>query len=420
MARVVFASAAFLGDVAPFVEPANRLATRGHDVEFVLPAGFHGLLRGERFSLTKYPLDFSPAGMGADAVYRGLVRHPWRNQLRLGRYWMRRGFVDDPAAAREALLDSLRDADVLVTHPTFGSATIPVAQHLGVPVVVGQLFPMMMPTDTHGPPVGPINLDLKARTLNRWAWHGFAKGSGLALYDRAMNGHRATLGQPPISGNALLAWAGAERTVVLVSRHYFGDEPADWVNSRLAGFSSWTGPSGLEVEPRVDRFLEAGPPPVLVCLGTSAAAGAGRAFAKIADDLAAGGLRPLLLVGNADNLGHVGHVPGAFEFAPVPAVAPRCRAVVVSGALGTLAAALTAGVPVVVLPQLFDQIWHGRRVEQLGVGVMVTRPSRVASAVADVLSDPAYAERARALGTKLRLEDGAAALVDAVEATIAH
>jgi len=63
-------------------------------------------------------------------------------------------------------------------------------------------------------------------------------------------------------------------------------------------------------------------------------------------------------------------------------------------------------------------MWHGRRVEELGVGKMVTRPSKVPGAVAELLHDPAYGERARALAAKLRADDGAAALVDAVEATV--
>jgi UDP:flavonoid glycosyltransferase YjiC (YdhE family) len=169
----------------------------------------------------------------------------------------------------------------------------------------------------------------------------------------------------------------------------------------------------------VQNFVGAGDRPVLVCLGTSAAAGAGDAFATIADGLQQRGLRPLLLVGEAANLVHVSHLPGAFEFAPVSSVAKRCAAAVVSGALGTLAAAVTAGLPVVVLPQLFDQVWHGRRVEQLGVGIMVTRPAKVAGAVARLLREPGYRENARALGALLRAEDGAAALVDEVETTVA-
>jgi sterol 3beta-glucosyltransferase len=155
-----------------------------------------------------------------------------------------------------------------------------------------------------------------------------------------------------------------------------------------------------------------------VCLGTSAAAGAGQAFAVMADGLQRRGFRPLLLVGSAANLAQVRDRPGAFEFAPVPAVVDRCAAAVVSGALGTLSAALTAGVPVVVFPQLFDQVWHGRRVEELGVGVMVRRPSSVPTAVADVVRDPAFGERARTLATKLDGEDAAAALVYAVESAV--
>ena len=414
MARIVFASAAYLGDVAPFIEPANRLVDCGHDVTFLAPAGFLPVLQRERFGVAMYPLDFSPAGMRADPTHERLLRHPWMNQGRLARYWMRRGFVADPASGREALLRTLRGADLLVTHPTFGSATIPAAHHLDIPVVVGQLFPMMMPTAAWTPPIPVRSRDL-GRTANRLAWRGFAWGSGLAMYDRTMNRYRASLDIEPLRGTAFKSWTAAERTVVLVSRHYFGDEPPDWGEWRLAGFSAWHGPDGQTLSDDVDAFIDAGDPPVLVCLGTSAAAGAGNAFATMARDLRERDLRALLLVGNAANLAYVHDVPGAFEFAPIPAVVDRCAAAVVSGALGTLAAALTAGVPVVVLPQLFDQLWHGRRIEELGVGVMVTRPSKVAAAVERVVSDPVYGQRAQALGEKLRAEDGAAALVDAVE-----
>jgi len=418
MARIIVASAAYLGDVAPFVEPANRLADRGHDVTFLAPPGFHGMLERERFRLATYPLDFSPAGMRADPMHQRLLRHPWVNQVRLGRYWMQRGLVADPAAGRAALLDTLKDADMLVTHPTFGSATIPAAQHLGVPVVVGQLFPMMMPTAAWAPPIPVRNHNLGS-IGNRLAWRAFARASGLAMHDRAMNRYRRSVGVDRLHGTALLSWTASARTVVLVSRHYFGDEPGDWTDWHLAGFSAWPGPAGQQVvDGRVDEFVAANDPPVLVCLGTSAAAGAGRAFATMAHGLHQRGLRALLLVGDAANLAYVRDMPGAFEFAPVPAVVRRCAAAVVSGALGTLAAALTAGVPVIVVPQLFDQVWHGRRVEELGVGTMVTRPSQVPAAVAKLLHTPAYGERTRALAAKLRAEDGAAALVDAVETTL--
>lgn len=417
MARIVLSSAAFLGDVAPFVEPANRLVALGHDVTFLTPVGFHAALAGESFDLAAYPLDFSPAGMRADPENERLMRHPWLNQVRLARYWMRRGFVADPAAAWASFLEILDGADVLVTHPTFGSGRVPAAHHLGIPVVVGQLFPMMMPTTAWTPPLPDRNRDLRVR-LNRLAWRGLAAGSGTVMYDRSINRYRRRLGLPGIRGNALLSWTEAERTVVMVSRHYFGDPPLDWTNWPLTGFSAWPGPAGQLVDHAIDDYLSEGEPPVLVCLGTSAAAGAGQAFATMAEGLRSQGLRPLVLAGNADNLAHLEHEPGAFEFAPVHRVVDRCAVAIVSGALGTLAAVLTAGLPVVVVPQLFDQIWHGRRVEALGVGVMATNPTKAPAAVAKVLRDPAYRHRAHELADKLRAEDGAAALVNAVRDTI--
>lgn len=103
-------SACYLGDLAPFIEPANRLVERGHDVTFLAPVGFHSILTGERFELATYGLDFSAAAMHRDAEHQRLVRHPFRNQVALTRYWMRKGLVDDPAAARASLLVALADA----------------------------------------------------------------------------------------------------------------------------------------------------------------------------------------------------------------------------------------------------------------------------------------------------------------------
>ncbi len=86
---------------------------------------------------------------------------------------------------------------------------------------------------------------------------------------------------------------------------------------------------------------------------------------------------------------------------------------VISGALGGLAAALHAGVPMVVVPQLFDQVWHGRRIQDLGLGFGVRRASDVAGAVRTIVADPSYAERSKAFAARLADEDGAGALADA-------
>ena len=413
MGRFVVCSAAYLGDVAPFIPVAERLADRGHDVTFLAPEGYRGILEGRAFTYAPYALDFSASGMHADPRHERLMRHPYRNSAQLGRYWMGKGFADDPEAAQQSLVDAFDGADVVVTHPTFGSASIPVAKAMGVPVAVGHLFPMMIPTRQWGPPLGPTNPHLGS-FANRLAWQAMVAGSAPLFRDREVNRFRRGLGLEPMRGNAGWAWRDADATVLLVSRHYFGGGADDWPPVTWGGFSWWDG--GGTIEADVDAFVGDGSdPPVLVTLGTSAASGAGEQFARIAGDLDRLGLRSLLLVGDAKNLEPLRRRPGAFAFAPMAPLLPRCRVAVISGALGGLAAALRAGVPIVVVPQLFDQIWHGRRVQDLGLGFHVRKAKDVAAAVARILADPAYAERSAAFAARLADEDGAAVLADAAE-----
>jgi UDP:flavonoid glycosyltransferase YjiC (YdhE family) len=401
--------------VAPYIPVAAELARRGHEVTFLAPEGFRSILDApeQPFAYRPYALDFSAKAMHADPRHERLMRHPYRNSARLGRYWMGLGFGNDPAAGARSLREAFDGADVVVTHPTFGSVSIPAARGLCIPVAVGHLFPMMIPTRRWGPPLGPTNPNLTG-PLNRAAWWTLRTASGPIFQDREVNRFRSTLGQPPRRGNAGWAFVEAERTVMLVSRYYFGEAPDDWPPLTWGGFSWWDGPP---LQPEVQDFLDEAPddPPVLVTLGTSAASGAGEAFARIAADLDAAGLRSLLLVGDEQNLAPLRGRAGAFTFASVARALPRCRVAVLSGALGGLAAALRAGVPIVVLPQLFDQVWHGRRVRDLGLGLHVRRPDQVAAAVRAIAADDGFARRAAAFAARLREEDGAGALADAAE-----
>jgi len=420
IARIVFASCAYLGDVAPYVAPANLLVERGHEVTYLTPAGFHDALAGERFGLATYALDLSAAAMHADPTHDRLMRHPFINQTRLAQYWMSRSWSDDPAAAGASLLETIKGADVVVTHPTFGSVVMPTAKHLGVPVVTGHLFPMMTPTASWLPPIGKRSPSV-GRPLNRLGWRLLGWGSGRLLHDKQINQYRVSLGIEPLRGNTMRSWMSADRTVLLVSRHYYGDAPPDWPEFEWGGFSHWAGPPAVRdapLDPRIEEFLTAGEPPVLVTLGSSAAAGAGEAFAAMAAALDRAGLRSLMLVGNETNLEPLRGREGAFVFAPLARVLPRVRSAVVSGALGTIAAALAAGTPVVVQPQLFDQVWHGGRVEDLGVGRMVWRTRDVAKAVVKVDGDGSYRRRAQALAAKMATEDAPTVLANAVESLL--
>lgn len=412
MARIAVASAVYLGDVAPYIPVATRLARAGHDVTFVAPEGFRSVLEPEPFRFVPYGLDSSPAAMHADPEHARLMRHPYRNTARLGAYWHHRTFAADPERALASLSSGFDGADVVVSHPTMCSITIPVARSVGARVVAGQLFPMMIPTEHWSPPLGSRARRFP-RPVNRLLWRTLRRMTARTFGDDVLNEVRAEYGLRPLVGNAGWAWTEADRTVVLVSPAYYGDGAPDWPASVVwGGFSIWPGPTGARIDDELEEYIADGEPPVVVTLGTSATTGAGERFAAIAAGVRDAGIRTVLLVGDTANLAAVADHPAARTFAPLAPLLPRCRAAVVSGALGGIATALTAGVPVVVHPQLFDQLWHARRVEELGVGLAARTPRQVISAVRRIVADPGFAHRAADLGARLRTEDGAAVLAD--------
>ena len=89
------------------------------------------------------------------------------------------------------------------------------------------------------------------------------------------------------------------RTLVLVSPAYF-PPPSDWpTTTRMTGFTIWDG--SVPTPPEVDAFLAAGDVPVVVTMGTGAAATAEEVFAAAAETLDGLGLRGLYLVAHDEN-----------------------------------------------------------------------------------------------------------------------
>ncbi len=92
---------------------------------------------------------------------------------------------------------------------------------------------------------------------------------------------------------------------------------------------------------------------------------------------------------------------------------PLVAAVVHHGGAGTTAAGLRAGIPSVVIPFFGDQPFWGQRIAELGVGPEpIPRKQltvgRLAAAIHRVVTDQAMRQRAAALGTKIRAENGVA------------
>ena len=207
---------------------------------------------------------------------------------------------------------------------------------------------------------------------------------------------------------------------MLMSRHFF-PVPADWpARYRTVGFLVWDVPSDSQTNAEVDQFLSAGEPPVLVTLGHLGAALSPQRFEMIAETLDELGVRSILTVGYDANLtSTLRDRPGVWPHVPISRVLPRCRAVVHVGGLGTLAAILSGGAPALVLPQTPESRWSARRVEELGVGIGLSRRALrrgpLRRALTRLLDDARCATRARDFARLLEGEDGATNAADEIE-----
>jgi UDP:flavonoid glycosyltransferase YjiC (YdhE family) len=98
----------------------------------------------------------------------------------------------------------------------------------------------------------------------------------------------------------------------------------------------------------------------------------------------------------------------AYEaFAPLADLLPGVDVVVTAGGAGTVLAAASAGIPMVVLPQGADQFINAARASAAGVAVTVATADEVGTAVARVLEDQAVRARSRDVAAEIQARPAA-------------
>jgi UDP:flavonoid glycosyltransferase YjiC (YdhE family) len=109
------------------------------------------------------------------------------------------------------------------------------------------------------------------------------------------------------------------------------------------------------------------------------------------------------------------------EYVPHTAVLGATDVMVTHAGLGSIASALTAGVPLVCTPISRDQFVNAERVSEVGAGVALSgAPSApvVATAIQKVLTDAGYRDGARAIAGVSRAEGGADRAVSELDALL--
>ncbi|MCM2294171.1 glycosyltransferase [Allorhizobium sp. BGMRC 0089] len=393
------------GDVRPLVSLGCGLKQAGHQVRIASDPGCAGLI--EQAGLEFAPLSGDFIGwMRADQALQkqglavfSMVR-AFQQRLRdLAQTW--------PEQGRRAA----EGADLLIGNGMVFLLAEALAETLGLPVVETQVVPtlpshnpplMPMPTWMYGLP--PAANYLLGHMVRRMVWHVFRPAYndvvrptlGLAPYSRrgpnsATSPHLKLFGYSPTLVEPGRNWP---KTV-----HVTGP----WT---LEEAESWQPPV------RLQRFLEAGPPPVYVGFGSMFNHDAEAFTATVIKAVRQAGKRLVLARGwggLAADFADDDQVI-AIERAPHDWLFPRMALAVHHGGAGTTIAACRAAIPSVVLPVFGDQLFWALRLQKLGVApspiARETLTSDMLSAAIRMADSLPMRQRAEQLGKTLNAERG--------------
>ncbi len=398
--KVLLVSTGSRGDVEPFVALARALKSAGHAPTLAAPARFSDMTEPDHFPFIA--LDDSLFDLQDK-----LARH--------GTFAAVTGAAKAKPALRRFLFDvaelATHPTDVVVYHPKTLAAPL-VAQKLQVPAIAVQLIPLYQPTSAFA---SPLLAPRVPTWLNRASWRLTAAveapwRSTLRTIHHDVLGLTTPyvgLAERIATGSVLNAWS----PTLLPA-------PPDWpAPTKPRGFwrlpaQQWDPPHDL-----VD-FLDAGPAPVHVGFGSMLTRDPAALGTAVREGLRRAGTRGVVATGaGAIELDSSDDIL-VLDQAPHHWLLPRMRATVHHGGIGTVAAALTSGIPQVIKPFLGDQPFWGRLVHERGAGTLLG--SDVAGGLADAIHRAtALSGHCDILAKKIHHEDGLAAAVAQVEQAVA-
>jgi len=416
--RVVFLSYGTRGDAQPQVALAEGLQARGVQTRVAAPENLEGFV-------AKAGAEYAPLFGNSKEIMESEKGQRW---LRSGNV---RAFMKEVANISKQIdpdvfrmgLEAVHDADAIVGGTLAEDLAYTLAEYKKIPIVFGHTIPFE-PTREYPQPFVTTKA-LPFGFLNRVTF-ALVRKLLTSVHAESLTTFRASLGLAPLRATAVSRAAElGVPTLQLWSKHLV-PHPADaGPKTTTTGFVRL--PAAVharlgETSPSeaLTTWLDAGPPPVYIGFG-SMPMPASEAFTHdllvIAKELdiriaMSGGWNDLEPVRHlaCDQLHFIDAVDHRWLF-------PRCAAVVHHGGAGTTSTSVESGVPTVVCSVFADQPFWGARVQKLGVGVHLRMAklnrARLTAALRRVLGEDVR-RAARAMGEKLRAEDGGGQAVDAL------
>jgi vancomycin aglycone glucosyltransferase len=396
--RVLLSTIGSRGDVQPIVALALALKALDVEVRACLPPDFREWIEG--LGIPVIPIGPELRGTGKS--------NP--SGARLTPEQGRRMMEESVATQFETIASAAQGCGAILGATALQIAAPSIAERMGIPYVFAAYCPVVLPSRHHAPPVltalgdkpndasadyaAPDYGMLWAQDAQRWntMWSGM------------LNSHRTALG---------LARIDDMRSYIHTQRPWLAADPAlapwpDPADETVFQTGAWILPDERRLPEELERFLDAGTPPIYFGFGSiSAPGGLARVMIETARSL---GRRAVVSRGWAE-LALVDEQPDCLSIGDInhQALFKRVAAVVHHGGGGTTTAAARAGAPQVVIPQHYDQHYWAQRVQQLGIGIAHAPGTSTQESLTRALIgalEPDVAKRARSIAARVRA-DGA-------------
>lgn len=399
------------GDVHPYIGIGRELQARGHEVILFGAEPHRGVASagGLRFVTT-----------ASDDDYHAATRNPDLWHPRKGIQTVLRMIMPPLEHSCRLLQEHYRPGQTMIVgHPLAFTARI-FEELTGAPAATIHLAPSSIRSAYRVPALPPgIDISRLPHRLKRLFWWLIDRLAIDPLIAPELNRLRVTHGLPPVR-RIFKDWINSSRRVIGLFPDWFGPRQPDWpVTFAYASFPLWDDPAADHIDSGLTAFLDAGSPPVVVTPG-SANRHAKSFFAAAAQALTRLGRRGLFLTGYPEQL-PAGLPPTILHrrYAPFSLVLPRAALLVSHGGIGTVAQALAAGIPQLVMPMAFDQPDNALRLQDLGVALWLQpkhfTADRVTARLRQLLDTPDRRNAAAAWRDRLGQLDGIRSACDLLE-----
>ena len=404
------------GDVQPYVALGQELVRAGHEAVICTGGSFRAFIESHGVSFSETDSDLM--ALAATPEGKAILEHPVRNfrkAMELSRN------VLNPSYRRtlDTFFAAAADADCIVYHPKALGA-VDIALYYDIPCVSMPPVPVIWPV-TEFPNLALTTKNL-GPVLNRMSYRINAKAeqSQISLINEF---REKTLRQKPRKAGIYTFHDGTKDIPVVypVSPALFPDVKSWEGHVYLPGFF-FLEDEGAALPGRCEAFLAAEPRPVAVTFSSMPLADPERFLKNLREALEATDNRAVILTGNSGLA-----CEDDDRICALPAVShqllfSRVKGVIHHGGAGTMAAALRAGIPQLVMPFSVDQPFWAARLQYLGIGAAPLRekeatPEKLISALQE-MDDPGRVEKAAAFSQIICAEHGTQAAAQYLEKII--